>query len=150
MDFSGSRCNTDYYGVTLETVVSWVEKALRHTASSPSLTGEFYCVPTSVLKLQRRKLFKFYWYIIDLQHCDNFCCTAKWFSYANIHISFPYSFLLRFITGYWLQFLVQYSRNLLFIHPIYDGYIFLHLLILNSQFIPPRQPLSLTEEEIES
>ena len=107
-------------------------------------------VPTLVLKLQRRKFFKFYWYIIDLQHCDHFCCTAKWFSYANIHISFSYSFLLRFITGYWIQLPVQYSRTLLFIHPVYYGYIFLHLLIPNSQFIPPQQPLSLTEEEIKS
>ena len=24
---------------------------------------------------------KFYWSIVDLQCCDNSCCTAKWFSY---------------------------------------------------------------------
>ena len=51
----------------------------------------------------------FYWSIVDLQYCVNFCCPAQWFSCANIYIhththihSFSYSFLLRSITGYWL------------------------------------------------
>ena len=35
--------------------------------------------------------------------------------------SFRYSFLLRFITGYWLYLPVQYSRTLLFIHPVLDS-----------------------------
>ena len=44
-------------------------------------------------------LFKnlFYWNIVDLQCCVNFCYTAKWLSYTYV-----YSFLLRFITGYWI------------------------------------------------
>ena len=37
--------------------------------------------------------------------------------YIYIH-SFSYSFPLWFITGYWLQFPVLYSRTLLFTHPI--------------------------------
>jgi len=45
---------------------------------------------------------------------------------------FFYSFLLWFITGYWIQFPVLYSRGL-FIHPIYNS---LHLLIPNSQAQP--------------
>ena len=28
---------------------------------------------------------KIYWSIVDLQHCVNFCCTAKWLSYTYIH-----------------------------------------------------------------
>ena len=30
--------------------------------------------------------FKFYWSLVDLQSCDNFCCTTKWFSHAYAHI----------------------------------------------------------------
>ena len=35
--------------------------------------------------------FKFYWSIVDLQCCINFCFTAKWLSYTYI-----YSFLFNF------------------------------------------------------
>ena len=62
----------------------------------------------------------FYSNIADLQ-CVNFCCTAKWFSYTYVCIhSFSYSFPLWFIIGYWLEFPVLCSRNLLFIHPVYN------------------------------
>ena len=71
----------------------------------------------------------FYWSIVYLQ-CVNFCCTAKWV----IHIyAFSYSFPLWFLTGYWIQVPVLYSRTLLFIHPIHNS---LHLLTPNSQSIP--------------
>ena len=50
---------------------------------------------------------------------------------------FSYSFPLWFITGYWIQFPVLYSRILLFIHSIYNS---LHLLIPDSQSFPCLPP----------
>ena len=47
---------------------------------------------------------------------------------------FSYSFLLWFITGYWIEIPELYSRTLLFIHPVYNC---LHLLTPNSQPSPP-------------
>ena len=44
----------------------------------------------------------FYWSLVDLQCCINFCCTAKWFSYTHIHILFYVFFPLWFISGYWI------------------------------------------------
>ena len=57
--------------------------------------------------------------------------------------SFSYSFLLWFVTGYWIQFSVLYSRTLLFIHSIYNS---LPLLIPNSHSFPPlpTSPLATT------
>ena len=55
-------------------------------------------------------------------------------SVMHICIIFSYSFPLWFITGYWIEFPVLYSRILLFIHPTYNS---LHLLISNFQSFPP-------------
>ena len=64
---------------------------------------------------------------------SNLYCIAKWLSYTYIDI-LKYSFPLWFITGYWIEFLVLYSRTLLFIHPLYTS---LHLLNQSSQCFPP-------------
>ena len=84
--------------------------------------------------------FFFNWSIVGLQCCVNFCYTAKWLSYTYIY-SFPHSFPLCFVTGYWIQFPVLYNRTLLFIHSLYHS---LHLLIADSQFIHllPPSPLA--------
>ena len=42
----------------------------------------------------------FYWSIVDLECCVNFCCIAKWLSCTHAYNLF-YSFSLWFITGYW-------------------------------------------------
>ena len=82
--------------------------------------------------------FFFNWSMVDVQCCVNFCSTAKWFSYIDVHY-FQYSFPLSFIIGYWIWFPVLCGRTLLFIQSIYKS---LHLLAPNSYSIcPPTTPL---------
>ena len=45
------------------------------------MSGGFFC-----------NFWKFYWSIVDLQRCVNFCCPAKWFCYTHLYILF---YLLR-------------------------------------------------------
>ena len=71
----------------------------------------------------------FYWGIVGLQCCVNFCCKViQLYMCVCIYIyipSFSYSFLLWFIKGYWIAFAMLYYRALLFSH-----LICLHLLTL--------------------
>ena len=50
-----------------------------------NLTAKFSKLcPTLMSKIDFIFSFKkFYWSIVDLQCCDNFCCKTKWFSYAK-------------------------------------------------------------------
>ena len=79
-------------------------------------------------------------YLPDIFFCFNFCLsivdlqcfvalyyTAKWFGYTHTCIPFNVFFPLWFITGFWISFLVLYSR-IFFIHSLYNS---LHLLTPN-------------------
>ena len=78
---------------------------------------------------------KFYWSIVDLQCCVNFCDSI-----THIHILSHFLFHYFNIIGYWTLFPVLYRRTLLFIHPLHAS---LHLPISNSQCFPPQRPLPL-------
>ena len=38
--------------------------------------------------------FEFYWSSFDFQHCVNFCCKAKWFSYAYLFFFMFFSIMV--------------------------------------------------------
>ena len=78
---------------------------------------------------------KFYWQIVDVQYCDDFCCTTKWFNYTYTHTcSFQILSPSRPTSDYWIEFSVLYSRSLLASHSIY---LTVHMPIANPQSIPP-------------
>ena len=64
------------------------------------------------------KKILFYWNIVDLQCCINFCYTARW-SFTHMHIhSFSYCFLFWFTTKYWicsLRYTVRHYLSILYI-----------------------------------
>ena len=63
----------------------------------------------------------FSWSISDLQCCVSFRCITKWLSYTYTCIpSFSDSFLIQFITEYWVEFSLLYSRSFLDISSIYS------------------------------
>jgi len=88
---------------------------------------KFESLGQNVLLWEKNTSF-FYQNTVDLQCCVNFCYTAEWLFYQYIHIytySFLYSFPLWFITSYWIQFPMLYSRTWLFTHSVHTS---LHLL----------------------
>ena len=105
--------------------------------------GQFWIWKRTLFDIFKLILLKY-----TIQHCYNVLISTVQKNDSAIHIyiySFSYSFPLWFITGYWIQFPVVYSRNLLFIHPIYENNS-LHLLTSNFQFFPPSllSPLIIT------
>ena len=71
----------------------------------------------------------FYWSIVDLQCCDNFCHTTKRFSYTCTRIhSFSESFSTKTLTEYWVEFPELYIRYPSANHSIYHGAPFFQLL----------------------
>ena len=74
-----------------------------------------------------------YWSIVDLQRCITFCCTTNWISYTypNTH-SFLDTFPMLFITEYWGEFPVLYSKFLLVINFIFKKIFYWR--IITSQY----------------
>ena len=85
-----------------------------HLRSQTHLTT---CWSTAALFYFFFNFFKFYWNIVDLQGCGNFCCATEWFSYTCAHISD--SFSTQSTTESWVEFSVVYSRSLLANYSIY-------------------------------
>ena len=80
----------------------------------------------------------FYWSIVDLPCCVNFCCTAKCQLY--IYILFFIFFSLWFITWYWIQVPVQHALICLnntycFTHTISKSVALIILNFLHRSFI---------------
>ena len=74
-------------------------------------------------------IFNCYWRTIDLQCYVNFCCAAKWFSYAYIN-TFFFVVLLIMVYHRILIIVPCYNSNHVVFHSIYNS---LHLLIPTSQ-----------------
>ena len=81
-------------------------------------------------------LLKFYQSVLDLQSCDNLCCTTKWFSYIMdvcTSIYFSDSLPIQIIREYCAEFPVLYSRSLLASHSsITASHNFLHDLVITN------------------
>ena len=75
------------------------------------------------------------WSIVDLQCCDHFCSTTKWFSCTCTHIhSLPDSFHTWIITEYWVEFSVLDNRSRLASH---SRDLSVHMPIPNPRSISP-------------
>ena len=97
------------------------------------------CLAFMAISKQHKVIILHFWKFISLK-CSWFSVLWYFILYSKviqlfIYIqSFSYSFSLWFIIRCWLEFPMLYSRPLFFIYPIYTS---LHLLIPNSQTIPP-------------
>ena len=109
--------------------ISYHYSLIHHTVSTVSFSSFLAYARHSCL---RDLINVFYWSMIDLQYCINFCCTAKWYFF-------------RIIFHYGLSYDIKYSSLCYTVGPfclIHSTYSGLHLLIPNSQYIPlPLPPL---------
>ena len=80
-------------------------------------------------------ILQFCWRIVCVQHCVNFCCTTKSFSYTYAHIhSFSESFPKQVITEYWVEFPgLCISKSLLTTHSACNS---VHMPTPSSQSLP--------------
>ena len=66
-----------------------------YLSHSSNNAGSLNARPPKKLLTSNFFFFKFYWSVVDLQCCDNFCCPTRWFSYTCttfilFKILFPY------------------------------------------------------------
>ena len=99
------------HGHTQEVYMLWLKLRSKtlgtpksNTENLPIISSQYILVYVESESLDRRMLrdwafsgksfffFKFYWSIVNLQGCDNFCCTKKWPFHTHVHSlsdSFP-------------------------------------------------------------
>ena len=75
-------------------------------------------------------------------HTHTYTLLKIFFQYTH---SFKNSFIVCFITGYWMWFPMLHNRTLLFIHSMYNS---LYLLTPNSQSSPPPPPSPLAATSV--
>ena len=71
--------------------------------------------------------FIFYWSIVELQRCVNYCCTAKWLSYTHIYI------LSHILFHYGLSQDIEYSSLCYTVGPCCLSILYIPVFICQSQ-----------------
>ena len=113
----GSRSNVLMFSLVESLFIQWIVPVLSLCAvPAPGVSWhERWKMESCVGPLTRSGSLLFFsdlvylycnWNIVDLQYCVSFWCTAKWFNFVYIYISFP----LWFVMWYCLQFLCYTVR----------------------------------------